>query len=179
MRDETKAPFRPHENCYIQINFALKPLYAHTTHTNTALAPVYIRRAFFERKMKKLRHRNHTYCPSNVIGGVTFHRWIAFILLMSTIWRRTSGLFVPGVGYRTDRVSGNVLPPPPPPKPWTVITAPVANHGYVIVPTFVSSNDANIMCVPSSELQIASGVANISSAMCDRATSGQNRNYYY
>lgn len=110
----------------------------------------------------------YTYCPSSVIGGVTFQRCIAFILLRSTIWRRTSGLFVPGVGYRTDRVSGNVLPPPPPPKPWTVITAPVANHGYVIVPTFVSSNDANIMCVPSSELQIASGVSNISSAMCKR-----------
>lgn len=105
-----------------------------------------------------------TYCPSNAIGGVTFHRWIEFILLMSTTWRRTSGLFVPGVGYRTERVSGNELSLPPL-KPWTVITAPVANHGYVILPTFVSSKDAKRMRVPSLELHIASDVSNISSAM--------------
>lgn len=39
-----------------------------------------------------------------------------------------------------------------------------SNHGYVNWPTSVSLNDANRMRVPSSELHIASGVVNISSA---------------
>lgn len=102
-----------------------------------------------------------TYCPSNVIGGVTGHCWNVLELLTSTIHSWTSGLTVPGVGYRTVRVSGNELPPP---ILDTAITAPVANHGYAIVPTCVSLNDTNIICVPSSEVQIASGVVKISSA---------------
>lgn len=100
-----------------------------------------------------------TYCPSNVIGGLTGHFCNALGSLTLTIHNWMSGFLEPGVGYRTVRVSGNdVLL-----TLCTAITEPVSNHGYTIVPTSVSLNDANIICDPSSELQIASGVANISS----------------
>lgn len=66
-----------------------------------------------------------TYCPSNVIGGVTGHCWNVLLLLTSTIHRWTSGFFDPGVGYRIVRVSGNdVLP-----KLCTAIRLPESNHG--------------------------------------------------
>lgn len=101
-----------------------------------------------------------TYCPSNVIGGVTCQCWNALLLLTSTIHSWMSGFFDPGVGYRIVRVSGNdVLP-----KLCTAIRLPESNHGYTIVPTSVSLNDIYIICDPSSELQIASGVAKTSSA---------------
>lgn len=108
-----------------------------------------------------------TYCPSNVIGGLTGHLCNALVSLTLTIHNWMSGFFEPGVGYRTVRVSGNdVLL-----TLCTAITAPVSNHGYTIVPTSVSLNDANIICDPSSELQIASGVANISSVYIKRCFS--------
>lgn len=101
-----------------------------------------------------------TYCPSNVIGGLTGQCWNALLLLTSTIHSWISGFFEPGVGYRIVRVSGNdVLP-----KLCTAIRLPESNHGYTIVPTSVSLNDIYIICDPSSELQIASGVAKTSSA---------------
>lgn len=101
-----------------------------------------------------------TYCPSNVIGGLTCQCWNALMLLTSTIDSCISGFFDPGVGYRIVRVSGNdVLP-----KLCTAIRLPESNHGYTIVPTSVSLNDIYIICDPSSELQIASGVAKTSSA---------------
>lgn len=82
------------------------------------------------------------------------------MLLTSTIDSCISGFFDPGVGYRIVRVSGNdVLP-----KLCTAIRLPESNHGYTIVPTSVSLNDIYIICDPSSELQIASGVAKTSSA---------------
>lgn len=112
---------------------------------------------------KKTKLMRLTYCPSNMSGGLTGHFCNALGLLTLTIHRSTSGFRDPGVGYRTVRVSGNdvllIL--------CTAITAPVSNHGYTIVPTWVSLNDANIICDPSSELQIASGVANISSVPWD------------
>lgn len=105
-------------------------------------------------------HKRNTHCPSNAMGGITFQRIISLVLVTSSIHRRTSGLAVPGVGYRTVRVSGNDDVPP---IPLAVIFAPDANHGYVIMPTLVSLNDAYMMCVPSAESQIAVGSLNISS----------------
>lgn len=107
-----------------------------------------------------------------MIGGVTGHCWNTLVLLTSTIHSWTSGLTVPGVGYRMVFVSGNELPPP---ILCTAITAPEVNHGYAIVPTCVSLNDANIICVPSSEVQIASGVAKISSATSEKRKNGKRK----
>lgn len=109
--------------------------------------------------------KQNTYCPSNAIGGVTCHLSISVTFVISITQRCTSGLMLPGVGYRTLRVSGNELPPL---TPLVAITEPVANHGYVIMPTLVSLNEAYTMWVPSSELQIASGAANISSVKANK-----------
>lgn len=103
------------------------------------------------------------------MGGVTGDCVIELILVTSTIHSRTSGLIAPGVGYRTVRVSGNdVLP-----KLCTAITAFESNQGYTIVPTWVSLNCTNIICDPSSELQIASGVVKISS-VCEKVDGGDH-----
>lgn len=106
--------------------------------------------------------KNDTHCPSNAIGGKTFQRRISLVLVTSSIHSRTSGLAVPGVGYRMVRVSGNELALP---IPLAVILAPDANHGQLIIPTLVSLNEAYMTCVPSAELQIASGALNISSVL--------------
>lgn len=125
----------------------------------------------FQNKNKKKKRTKGTYCPSKLLGAVTGHWWNKLVLLTSIIHSWTSGLVEPGVGYRIVRVSGNELLPP---ILCTAITAPVANHGYAIVPTCVSLNDANIMCVPSSEVQIASGVAKISSVKTTKIETNRN-----
>lgn len=64
------------------------------------------------------------------------------------------------MGYRTVRDAGNV---PPLSRPDAVSIVVEENHGYSISPTFVSLNEAYMICVPSGDPQTASSDWNISS----------------
>lgn len=101
-----------------------------------------------------------SYCPSNDGGGWIQKCRTSVKFVKSNNHKVTSGLSVPGVGYRCDRWTGKepLLVRPP-----AGITVFDENHGKVIVPTFVSLNDAYRSRVPSFDTQIAFWVSNISS----------------
>lgn len=119
------------------------------THTHT-----------YTNKLIKHEYKKSAYCPSKESGGLTENRCMSVTLLMSAIQSSTSGLRVPGVGYRTVLDAGNM---PPLSRPEAVKIVADENQGYTIWPTFVSLNEAYMIWVPSREPQTAGLSKNISS----------------